>query len=323
MRSLLVVLLALFCFLSVGAQSKKYYYNAHSIACDADSARFYATFETIPGGYTVNKFSVKNKLLMKGTYSSIDSDFNKGREGAFVFYLPSGNKHSEGSYIRGKKNGRWKNYYSANGLLKNEETYLDDSLSGPYIGYDSETGSKSIEGQYVKGKMEGVWPCYHNGLRWEDRIFSNSHLVGKIVYKADGKVFKKLNYADDILISAQQWDDKGIEIPYVPHFEDSFLTYRFVKQNATPTFDLNAYLTANIVYPKKAKVQHLEGRVIVKFRIDEEGNIEKVSVIQSVSPELDAEALRVVSNMPKWNPGKQNEKPVKMFFTLPVAFELH
>ncbi len=85
---------------------------------------------------------------------------------------------------------------------------------------------------------------------------------------------------------------------------------------------LREFLSKNIKYPALAKMNNIQGIVIVQFDVDKDGSIVNISVIRSVSPELDKEAIRVVRMMPKWNPGKQRGKPVKTKFTLPINFRL-
>ncbi len=82
------------------------------------------------------------------------------------------------------------------------------------------------------------------------------------------------------------------------------------------------YLDKNIKYPAKAVKNKIQGRVIVQFIVDEKGNLSDVKVAKSVEPYLDAEAVRVVKSMPRWNPGMQNGKAVKVRYTLPVTFRL-
>ena len=82
------------------------------------------------------------------------------------------------------------------------------------------------------------------------------------------------------------------------------------------------FLSSNIIYPEAAKKNNIQGRVIVQFEVDIDGSIKNVEVVRSVSPELDAEAIRVIKKMPKWIPGKQRGKPVKVKYTLPVNFKL-
>ena len=82
------------------------------------------------------------------------------------------------------------------------------------------------------------------------------------------------------------------------------------------------YLAKNIRYPAKAHEANVQGRVITQFTVGKDGAIRDAKVVRSVSPELDAEALRVISAMPNWKPGKQGGKAVATQFTVPVVFRL-
>ena len=82
------------------------------------------------------------------------------------------------------------------------------------------------------------------------------------------------------------------------------------------------YLKKNIQYPEAAKKAGVQGRVILQFVVDKDGSIDNVSVLRGVNPDLDKEAIRVVSNMPNWKPGMQKGKPVRVKYTVPIAFSL-
>ena len=82
------------------------------------------------------------------------------------------------------------------------------------------------------------------------------------------------------------------------------------------------FLGRNIKYPVAAQQAKIEGRVIVQFVVERDGSISDIHTVRSVSPELDAEAIRVVSLMPKWNPGKQRGKAVAVKYTMPIMFRL-
>ncbi|MBR3860142.1 MAG: energy transducer TonB [Bacteroidaceae bacterium] len=86
--------------------------------------------------------------------------------------------------------------------------------------------------------------------------------------------------------------------------------------------EMMKFLQQNIKYPTEAQEQGKQGRVIVQFVVNKDGSISNDSVIRSVDPLLDAEALRVVRSMPNWIPGKQRGKEVRVRFTLPVSFRL-
>jgi TonB family protein len=82
------------------------------------------------------------------------------------------------------------------------------------------------------------------------------------------------------------------------------------------------FLSVNTKYPPEAKAAKIEGTVVVNFLVSRAGKIENVKVVKSVHPALDAEAVRVVSTMPDWSPGKQNGKPVDVYYSIPIEFSL-
>lgn len=82
------------------------------------------------------------------------------------------------------------------------------------------------------------------------------------------------------------------------------------------------YLMENIKYPEQAMKKGIQGRVAVSFIVEKDGSISDVRPILSVHPLLNKEAVRVVESMPKWTPGKQNGKPVRVRFNVPVMFKL-
>ena len=86
--------------------------------------------------------------------------------------------------------------------------------------------------------------------------------------------------------------------------------------------ELMKYFSTNMRYPKEAQSKGIQGRVIVQFVVEKDGSITDAKVMKPVDPQLDAEALRVVNAMPKWTPGKQKGKAVRVRYTLPVMFHL-
>ena len=82
------------------------------------------------------------------------------------------------------------------------------------------------------------------------------------------------------------------------------------------------FLMNNMQYPKDAEKQKVEGRVLVMFVVETDGSISDVKVAKKTFPSLDAEAVRVVQSMPKWTPGRDKGKVVRVQYTLPVSFRL-
>jgi len=86
--------------------------------------------------------------------------------------------------------------------------------------------------------------------------------------------------------------------------------------------ELMKYLSSHIKYPVVAEENGIQGRVIATFVVERDGSISDVKVIKSVDPSLDKEAIRVLKQMPKWIPGKQNGSAVRVKYTVPVTFKL-
>ena len=85
---------------------------------------------------------------------------------------------------------------------------------------------------------------------------------------------------------------------------------------------LMKFLATNIKYPPYAKEAGIQGRVFINFVVETDGNITNVKVLRGIGGGCDEEAIRVVKNMPKWSPGMQRGKPVRVSFNLPVKFTL-
>ena len=101
----------------------------------------------------------------------------------------------------------------------------------------------------------------------------------------------------------------------------------FVDGVAMPQFyggdkELLKWLLNNIRYPDEAVKNKIEGRVILRFVIKSDGSIDDITVVKSLDPACDQEAIRVVKMMPNWIPGKQDGNPVDTYYTLPVLFVL-
>lgn len=96
-----------------------------------------------------------------------------------------------------------------------------------------------------------------------------------------------------------------------------------------PTFaggdanDFSKWVGENLVYPQEAIDQKLEGKVILQFTVNKEGEVKDVTVLRGVNDLLDAEAVRVVSSSPKWENGAQNGIPVAVKYVFPVIFKLN
>lgn len=82
------------------------------------------------------------------------------------------------------------------------------------------------------------------------------------------------------------------------------------------------YLQKNVKYPADAEKKKVEGRVLVTFVVNTDGSITDIEVFKKAFPSLDAEAVRVISGMPKWVPGEQKGQKVRVKYTVPISFRL-
>ncbi len=102
----------------------------------------------------------------------------------------------------------------------------------------------------------------------------------------------------------------------------------FVEVDELPVFKggeagLLQYIAENTRYPENAKTKGIQGKVIVRFAVEADGSVDKISILKGVDPELDMEAIRVVQTLPKFEkPGIKDGKAVAVWFMIPINFTL-
>ena len=109
-------------------------------------------------------------------------------------------------------------------------------------------------------------------------------------------------------------------VEYSSISDEAFIEFESLPEFFGGTKALMDYINANKIYPQEAKERGIKGRVIVQYIIDVDGSICRERVIKSIDPQLDAEAIRLVRNMPSWEPGKMYGEPVPVSYTIPVTF---
>jgi len=186
------------------------------------------------------------------------------------------------------------NYY-ASGKRKSELNYSNLNkkiLDGLYSMW-SEEGTLTYEAEYVNNKMNGIFKTY-----WDN-----------------GNLKRSDRYENDQFVSGNCFSSTGKDTAYFPYEQ------RPVYPGGTA--ELSKYVSNAVKYPADARRKEIQGRVMVQFSVNEEGKLGDFKVTQNVEPMLDAEALRVIKNMPDWQPGKIDGKPAKFLYALPVIFMLN
>ena len=145
-------------------------------------------------------------------------------------------------------------------------------------------------------------------------VFMNS-------FKRKTNVQKQVMEGTKVEVKAETGEDTA----QIKSAEPTDKVYQVVEQ--MPTFKggdaaLMKYLSENIKYPEAAEKAGEQGRVVVSFTVEKDGAVADVKVARSVTPTLDAEAVRVIKAMPKWVPGKQDGQLVRVRYNVPVSFKL-
>ena len=137
---------------------------------------------------------------------------------------------------------------------------------------------------------------------------------------------------DEEMFSFEDSEDLGVDMNDYGYevgeesVEEEAIPFALVEQK--PMFqggDANAFskwVNTHLDYPELAKENGIQGRVTLQFTVNTDGSVSGVKVLRGVDPSLDKEAVRVVSQSPKWTPGKQRDRPVKVTYTFPVIFQL-
>ena len=134
---------------------------------------------------------------------------------------------------------------------------------------------------------------------------------------------------EDVEINAEVDQNEVIEEYVAPEVEEEEIEEAeiFTVVEEMPEFPggmakLAEYLAKNIKYPQLARESGIQGRVFINFVVENDGSVTNVKVMRSLGGGCDEEAVRVVKSMPKWKPGKQRGKPVRVSYNLPVNFKL-
>lgn len=133
-----------------------------------------------------------------------------------------------------------------------------------------------------------------------------------------------LNLEDDANLGVEIMDYKEEVKEEV--VEEEAIPFQLVEQkpsfNGGDANEFSKWVNQRLVYPEIAKENGVQGRVMLQFTVNTDGTVSNVKVLRGVDSSLDKEAVRVVSSSPKWKPGKQRDRAVKVTYTFPVIFQL-
>ncbi|MBS1772719.1 MAG: TonB family protein [Bacteroidetes bacterium] len=205
--------------------------------------------------------------------------------------------------------------YYMSGIKQMESFSLSQDsiiLTGYTVRYDS-IGNKEAEGQCLNNVESGEWKYYYPGtniLYFIENYFNGQRLGKFTSYYKSGKIKTEENYFGS-QVTGKRYNEAGEEFEFYP-----------MLQQPVYSQDTRTFLSENIRYPFKCQNKKIEGTVIISLYIDETGKLCDTKIIQNADPLMDKEALRVINLMKKWIPGKFDDKPVKMWVSQRVSFQL-
>jgi len=282
-----------------------------------DSADYFRLVSAPDSGsrlYNISEYYKDGKRKLIGKTSTVDppafdgqclSFYKNGSKKSVINYknnIPVGDEYDffpNGKLYLQKEypdNGDRYNDIDGNYLIKANYDSLGAALvannNGYYKVYDDKFSYIEEEGTVKNGKRDGAW---------------------KGTDKGRGITYTE-NYKDGALTEGKSVDKDGQAVSYT-------------KRGIPPQFKggLDAfgdYLSRSINYPTDAREKNIQGRVNVTFVVEKDGKVSDVQVTRSVSPSLDAEAVRVIKRSPKWEPGVQYGRPVRVIYSVPISFAL-
>ena len=278
----------------VAAQKAPLYFDKQWRPCDKETAAWVRTFSKQNGVYKVEDRYANGKLYSTCFRTNVENNMVALREGEIVFHDEDGHKIREGEYLHGARVGTWVTYYKGTDKISAKHIIAaDENGKDTVYNYDEKTGKlTSMKLMPAEKKKRPVRDDDKLPIPDQPEKQSDDTIVCFDIKKT--------------LISCSKKDE----------------TFQYVEHMPSAGTNIPQYLGENITYPKSARKRDIEGRIIVKFVVDEDGGVADVWVVKGIDPECDAEAARVVSEMPFWHPGMQNGVPVRVYFTLPIVFKL-
>jgi len=211
---------------------------------------------------------------------------------------------------------------------------LGTAIIGPYINAKAlENKAKRAERQ-VEIQMENLDQPQENVEPPPPPPPPPAETVAQVRYVAPVVVdsvkpedIKQLMTADQAQVEVKNEEVSVVEEVQEEVKEEEAPTEVFVVVEEMPAYPggdkaMMEFIYANIQYPEIAKENNIQGRVILRFCVTYKGGVDQVQIIRGVDKSLDEEAARVIKMLPAWKPGKQGGKPVNVWYSVPVTFQL-
>ena len=208
-----------------------------------------------------------------------------------------------------------------------EGTIIDDATGQPIIGasiiiQNTNNGTiTDLDGKFkIETNPKSVLVFSYIGKETYSVTVTEENI--KSMKKSPIRLKDDVQETDEIVVVGYGTQKEIPQTSTSPKDENTFFIVEQMPEYPGGMSELMKYVARNIKYPADALREKKQGRVIVQFIVGKDGYTSDFKVMKSVSPSLDAEAIRVLANMPKWTPGMQRGKTVAVKYTVPVTFKL-
>lgn len=304
---------------------RKHWTNDFGEKCKKGQAtRFYTTKKEKTSNLFLKEYYLYDK---KNPYETTHFKTKKCiiKQGESKTFYSNGSLKEVGNFINNKKDEEWISYYQ-NGKSKSIINYRNGVKNGSYICYYQD--NTTITGSYKNNQKDLLWSTSNGSNKLiETSYFKDGYRHGKTVfYHKNGNIKQSDYYEKGELIESKRFDINGQLLQQEEEIDE--ILYSIVEEQ--PEFPggmnkLMQFLGKNTQYPPTAIDNNIQGRAFIRFIVEKDGSITNVRPVRSgkVHPLLEEEAIRVVSSMPKWVPGRQRGKQVRTEFTIPINFKIH
>ncbi len=227
------------------------------------------------------------------------------------------------TFDNNKKNSGLARDYNITGELQmigklsfiDKTNFKNDTSNGTFTWY-YKNGNKESEVNFINNKENGLKTFWFENQKIKIiKSYINGSLDGEnIYYYPSGKIKRKEIYSNNTRKTGICYDELGEEIP--------FFEYEIIPEFPKGMKGLFKYFRKNVKYPIEALIKKVEGRVFVSFIVDSTGKVTDPFIYKSSNEIFNKESLRVVSQMPNWKPGKNDNKPCNVKFTVPINFKM-
>lgn len=266
--------------------------------------------------YNIEEYYLNHKPKLIGKSTEI---FPSYLMGDCISYYPTGKRQSILHYTRNHPTGKQYFFYPNGKPYKTlicpdtveyrssimDTSYIIDNVTdslgapmiingnGHYKGYNEKFKSVIEEGDVIKGKRNGVWKGIDEHLKI---TYTENYVNGKLIKGSSVSEKRDTVY----------YNDAGL-VP--PHYKNG--SYNFYME-----------LAKTIRYPLNARLNNIQGTVALSFYVEEDGSLSNIKVVQSVNPELDAEAVRSLKALGNWVPCTIRGRKVRKYETIPITYTI-